>query len=305
MKTPVEVNPDAPSTLYQRVRERLGGIGPKASSTRIPTISFGILVLVVGVSLFGQYTAPYSPTSNDLPNRMMPPFFMKGGSVSHFLGTDQLGRDILSRIIMGSRVSMSVALVALALAGIAGVIVGLSAAFLVGWVGAVLMRIVDIVLPIPMIVVGLLMAILFGPTFLNVVIAIAIIASARYARIIRGEALSLMSRDFIAQARIVGCSPARIIFRHLLPNVLNTIIVMVTLQVGWSIMVESSLSFLGAGIPPPAPSWGRMVADGRDYIGDAWWLSGFPGLAIFMTVISLNLVGDWLRDRLDPKLRQL
>jgi peptide/nickel transport system permease protein len=174
-----------------------------------------------------------------------------------------------------------------------------------GRVDATLMRMTDATLSFPVILLALILAVTVGPSFANVVIAIAVILWARYARVIRGQVLTLMELDFIAQARIAGAGAWRIITRHLLPNTLNTLVVLVTLQIGYVIIVEASLSFLGAGIPPPTPAWGSMIAEGRDFVTSAWWVSCFPGLAILLVVLAFNLLGDWLRDTLDPKLRQL
>jgi peptide/nickel transport system permease protein len=183
--------------------------------------------------------------------------------------------------------------------------VGLVAGYYGGRVDAVLMRLTDATMSFPVILLALILAVTVGPSFANVVIAIAVILWARYARVIRGQVLTLMELDFIAQARIAGAGAWRVISRHLLPNTLNTLVVLVTLQIGYVIIVEASLSFLGAGIPPPTPAWGSMIAEGREFVTSAWWVSFFPGLAIMLVVLAFNLLGDWLRDTLDPKLRQL
>jgi peptide/nickel transport system permease protein len=189
-------------------------------------------------------------------------------------------------------------------AGAVGAAVGLVAGYYRGRVDVVLMRITDATLSFPIILLALILAVTVGPSFTNVIIAIAVILWARYARVIRAEVLTLMEQDFVAQARIVGCGALRLITRHLFPNTLNTLVVLLTLQIGYVIIVEASLSFLGAGIPPPTPAWGSMIADGREFITSAWWVSFFPGLAILLVVLAFNLLGDWLRDTLDPKLRQ-
>ena len=229
----------------------------------------------------------------------------EAGSWSYPLGTDKLGRDNLSRIIYGARVSLTVALVSIIAGGIVGTTLGLVAGYFGGWWDNVIMRLVDIKLSLPSILLALVLVAALGPSFATVIIVIALLLWTRYARLVRGEVLSLKHQDFVARAQVAGGSTARILFRHLFPNVVNTIIVLATLEVGQVILLESTLSFLGAGIPLPTPAWGLMVADGRVLIIDAWWVSFFPGLAIALTVLSMNLMGDWLRDRLDPKQRNV
>jgi len=267
-----------------------------------PLIFITIFVLS---ALLADFITPYPPEKMSLSARLVPPFFVAGGSWNHILGTDTLGRDLLSRMIVGGRVSLLVSLLAILLGGGIGTGIGLVAGYFGGRIDAFLMRVTDAALAFPMILIALLLNVSLGAGFATVTIAIALIIWARYARVIRGEVLSIRERDFIAQARIIGCSSARIILTHLLPNVTNTLLVLLTLQVGLVILVEASLSFLGAGIPPPTPSWGSLVADGKDYFNSAWWISLFPGLAIVLTVLSFNILGDWIRDKLDPNLRQL
>lgn len=270
-----------------------------------PIFSVTILVILVITAIVGPLLAPHDPTMPSLAYRLKPPFWQQGGSISHMLGTDSVGRDVLSRIIYGARVSLSCAILALLAGAAIGATIGLISGYFGGPVDSVLMRAADIALAFPIILFALLFAVIRGPSFTNVVVAIGLALWARYARVIRAEVLSLKQRDFIAQSRIAGCSTFRIIVRHLLPNVANTLTVLITLQIGWVIILEASLSFLGAGIPPPAPAWGSMVADGRGYLTSAWWISLFPGIAILLTVLCFNLLGDWLRDTLDPKLRQV
>jgi peptide/nickel transport system permease protein len=208
-------------------------------------------------------------------------------------------------MIYGARVSLVVGLLGLLVGGGMGAALGMIAGYAGGRVDAFLMRVADTALAFPIILFAILLVVILGGSLITVVIAIALVLWARYARVIRGEVLSLRERDFVAQARIAGCSPQRIILTHLFPNVLNTLVVLLSLQVGWVIIVEASLSFLGAGVPPPTPTWGSMIAEGRDYIASAWWVSFFPGLGILVTVLAFNLFGDWLRDALDPTMRQL
>lgn len=200
---------------------------------------------------------------------------------------------------------MMVAMFTLLLGGGMGAAIGLVAGYYGGRVDMILMRLADSTLAFPIILFGILLVVTLGGNLYNIVIAIALVLWARYARVIRGEVLSIKSRDFIDRARVVGCSTPRIVLMHIFPNTINTLLVLLTLQVGWVIIVEASLSFLGAGIPPPTPAWGAMIASGREYVDTAWWVSSFPGIAIMLTVISFNLFGDWLRDTLDPKLRNV
>jgi len=278
---------------------------PAARRRRLPVVSIAIIVVFVLVALLAPLLSLADPYEQSLRLRFRPPVWEERGSWAHPLGTDRLGRDLLTRIVWGSRVSLAVGALAVLLASTVGAAVGLVAGYYGGRVDAALMRVTDATLSFPVILLALILAVTVGPSFTNVVIAIAVILWARYARVIRGQVLALMTLDFIAQARIAGAGAWRIITRHLLPNTLNTLVVLVTLQVGYVIIVEASLSFLGAGIPPPTPAWGSMIAEGRDFVTSAWWVSLFPGVAILLVVLAFNLLGDWLRDTLDPKLRQL
>jgi peptide/nickel transport system permease protein len=225
--------------------------------------------------------------------------------MDHLLGTDKMGRDILSRIIYGARVSLAVSLVAIVVAGSIGTALGLAAGYFGGRLDTLIMRMVDISLALPTILLALVLVAAAGSSFSTVIVVIAVILWARYARQVRGETLSIKTQDFVARARVSGASHLRIMLRYIFPNVVNSLLVLATLQVGAVILLESTLSFLGAGIPRPAPAWGVMVADGRELIVVAWWVALFPGLAIMLTVLSLNLLGDWLRDHLDPKLKHV
>ena len=227
------------------------------------------------------------------------------GSTKFLLGTDVLGRDILSRIIFGARISLIVAAVTLGVGGGIGVAVGLLSGYYGGWLDELLMRLVDIILSLPLILVALVLVVAIGQSFEMIIVVLALWIWPRFARMVRGEVLQLKTLDYVALARVAGASTTRILFVHLFPGTINTLIVVATLQVGIVILVEATLSFLGAGVPPPDPAWGSMVADGRDRLVDAWWVATMPGIAILITVMSLNLFGDWLRDTLDPKLRQM
>ena len=212
---------------------------------------------------------------------------------------------MLSRIIFGARISLTIAVLSIICGGIVGTTLGLIAGYFGGLWDHIIMRSVDIKISIPSILLALILSAAMGPSYITVIIVVSLTLWTRYARLVRGEVLALRNQDFISRAQVSGCSTARILSRHLLPNVVNTIIVLATLEVGVVIILEASLSFLGAGIPPPNPAWGLMVADGRALVINAWWVSFFPGLAILLTVLSMNLLGDWLRDKLDPKLRNL
>ena len=268
----------------------------------MPLITIGIVVFA---AVFAPIIAPYSPTKQTLPDKLLPPAWQEEGTSEHLLGTDILGRDILSRLIHGARVSMIVASTALLSGGVVGGALGIVSGYVGGKVDTLIMRAVDATLAFPTILFALLLAVTMGQGVLTVVLAVTLILWARFARVTRGEVLALKNNDYIALARIHGCSSFRIMAVHIMPNVFNTFMVMLTLHVGLVILTEASLSFLGAGIPPPTPSWGQMVADGRAKVASAWWISIIPGLAITMVVIAFNVFGDWLRDRLDPKLRQL
>jgi len=273
---------------------------------QFPGVALLIIVfLLVLPGLFAEWIAPHDPIKGALSLRLKPPMWQKGGSIDHPLGTDKVGRDVLSRIIHGSRVSLRVSIEAILVAGIIGTTLGLLAGYFGGRVDAVIMRLVDIALGLPIILMALVFVAALGPSFTTVIVIITVFLWSRYARQIRGETLSIKERDFIARARVAGASHFRIMFRYILPNVVNTLIVLATLQLGFVILLESTLSFLGAGIPRPTPAWGMMVADGRELIVTAWWISMFPGLAIMLTVLSVNLLGDWLRDHLDPKLKNI
>lgn len=271
----------------------------------VALICIFVILMAVALAILAPLLTPYSPTRASLPDVLTPPFWQEGGSWAHPLGTDALGRDMLSRLIFGARISLFIAMTTILLGSVLGGAVGIISGFYGGNVDKVFMRLTDATMSLDVMILALILAATRGPGFTNIFISIGMVLWARWARVIRGEVLSLKERDFIALARIAGCSRLHIMVQHVFPNVLNTIIVLITLQVGWVIVVEAALSFIGAGTPPPIPSWGNMVADGREWINSAWWISAFPGIAIGIIVLSFNLLGDWLRDTIDPKLRQV
>jgi peptide/nickel transport system permease protein len=273
----------------------------------LPVVPLAILVPFVLIAVFANLIAPYDPTE-PIPGAKIfaPPVWMPGGSIHALLGTDFQSRDVLSRLIYGSRVSLIVGVTGTIVAGSIGTTMGILAGYLGGWVDQVIMRVTDAWLALPGLVFAIFLATMVGPSMWNIVIILGLVYWTRYARVIRGEVLSLREREFVKLAQIAGASRTRVIFRHILPNVTNTTMVLASLTIGVVIIAEASLSFLGVGVPPPQPAWGSMLSDGRSMlmVGD-WWLTVFPGLGILLAVLATQLLGDWLRVRLDPQLRNL
>ena len=269
-----------------------------------PWLSAAILLAVLIAAFVGDALAPFDPNGLDLGASFKPPFWQEDGSIEHLLGTDNLGRDVLSRIIGGANVSMVVAFYAIVFSGGIGGLIGMISGYFGGIVDAAIMRLVDIQMSIPSLALALMLAAVLSPGLSTVVIVVVISYWTWYARIIRSEVLSLKERDYVALANVAGCSTMVIFARHLLPNIMNTIFVLATLQIGQVIIFEASLSFLGLGIQMPDVSWGLMLADARAYITTAWWAITMPGIAIMLTCLASNMIGDWLRDSLDPKRRQ-
>ena len=268
-----------------------------------PISSIVILGTVAFMAIFAPLIAPYDPIVGDLHDRHIPPLLF-GGDWDHILGTDSLGRDILSRLIYGSRISMIVGIVTVVVGGGFGTFMGLVSGYAGGWVDEVIMRIVDIKFSLPLILIALALAVLLGPSFGLLLGLLSFLIWGGFARQVRAQVLHLKELEYVAAARTYGASPMRIMIKHILPNVFFVILVISSLTVGGVILAEASLSFLGAGIPPPAPAWGSMVAEGRLYISTAWWVSLIPGVMIGLLVIGTVFLGDWLRDALDPRLRQ-
>ncbi len=272
---------------------------------RSPLASLGVLIvgLVVIAALAAPLLATTDPIDQDLAVALKPPFWMADGSLQHPLGTDHLGRDVFSRLVYGAQISLTISVLAALLGAAVGVAAGLVAGYLGGRVGTVIMRVVDLNLAFPLILLALAVVALLGPNLRNLVIVMAITTWMIYARVVRGLTLTLREQEFVQAVRALGARDARIIARHVLPNVLAPVMVIWTLEVARVILMESALSFLGLGVPPPTPTWGRMLAEGRDYLSMAGWISIFPGLAIMVTVLGINFLGDGLRDLLDPRLR--
>ena len=268
----------------------------------IPIIIISALFIAAG---FADVLTSYNPEKDDLISRNIPPMWQEGGTSEHILGTDPLGRDMLTRIIHGARISLLIATIVLSIGTVIGLLVGLASGYLGGTLDEILMRIVDFTFAVPFILVALVTVIVYGQSFALVIILLTIFSWNGVARQARAETLSLKTRDYVSAARVAGASIWRIMFRHVMPGLINTVIVVTTLRLGTLILTEASLSFLGVGIPPPTPAWGVMVAEGRNYIYTEWWISFFPGLAIMLTVLAFNFLGDWFRDRFDPRLRQL
>ena len=271
----------------------------------IPAVPLTVIGGLLFIAIFANALAPFDATEVSLRDSMIPPAWDKGGTSEHWLGTDFLGRDQLSRLIFGARVSLSVSATVIVLAVTGGTLLGIISGYFAGRLDAFLMRVVDINLSFPPILIAIVMAVVFGPSFRNVVLIITFAHWARVARVIRSEALVLREQDYVTLAELAGASNMRILLKHIVPGVFPTIMVLATLEVGTVVLFEASLSFLGVGIPPPRPSWGSMVADGRGQIATGWWISLFPGLMILLLVLSFNLFGDWLRDKSDPRLQQL
>ena len=269
----------------------------------IPVLILGCIALV---AIFANLLAPHNPEIGSLTARFKPPFWETGGSTKYLLGTDQLGRDVLSRLIFGARVSMVVGFTAVIFAGAVGTTLGIISGYLGGWVDQVIMRITDTWLALPALMFAIFLAAIVGPSMWNIVIILGLVYWTRYARVIRGEVLSLKEREFVRLAIVAGCSKWTIMYRHILPNVINSAIVIGTLMLGVVIITEASLSFLGIGVPPPQAAWGLMLSDGKQSLMvGRWWLSVLPGCCIMLMVLSANVLGDWLRVKLDPQLRQL
>ncbi len=271
-----------------------------------PTIPIAILLGVLLTAIFANVIAPHNPEVGVLGDRFRPPAWQTNGTIDHLLGTDHLGRDVLSRLIFGARISVIVGLMVIIVAGVVGTGLGIISGYMGRWVDQVIMRLTDAWLALPALTFAIFLAAIIGPSATNIVIILALVYWTRYARVIRGEVLSVRERDFVRLAVVAGCSKWKIMRKHILPNVINSAIVLATLQLGQVIIAEAALSFLGVGVPPPQPAWGLLLADGKKgLMAGYWWLTVLPGSCIMLMVLSANLLGDWLRVKFDPQLRQL
>lgn len=275
----------------------------KLLKSKTGTIGLIVVSMITLIAIFAPILAPHDPAKTNAAMRLLPPMWVEKGNSSFILGTDNLGRDILSRIIYGSRVSLIVGICSVMVSGAIGVVLGLFAGYYGKWIDTVIMRVVDSFLAIPTILFMLVVLAVLGPGLGTMIFVIGITHWVTYARIVRSEVLSVKERDFVRAAKAVGSKDFRIIFTHILPNVVSSFIVISTLSVATNIILEASLSFLGLGIQPPAVSWGGMLSDGRQYLATSWWVATFPGIAITITVLSIIFLGDWLRDVLDPRLK--
>lgn len=261
-----------------------------------------IIIVVIATAFFAPKIAPHDPELVDLNNRLKPPFWMEGGTTEYPLGTDSLGRDVFSRIIFGSQKSLLVSFSSTIIASIIGVTLGMIAGYYGGVIDSVISRLGDIQLAFPLILLSIAVIAVLGTGTLNLIIVFGIANWIVYARVARGSVMSIKEREFVEAAKSIGCKDSRILLLHIFPNIFASIIVIATLSLAGVIIAESSLSFLGLGVPPPKPTWGGMLSEGRQYIYDGWWVATFPGLAIMITVLGVNLFGDGLRDAYDPKL---
>jgi peptide/nickel transport system permease protein len=303
------------------IRDRRPVVGQLRSTwmfmRRWPVIPIAVLATLIFCGVFAPVLATHDPYSGNIRSRQQPPPWLPDNMVSdvlivneevrgeHLLGTDHTGRDVFSRMLYGARISLVVAAIALLSGFVTGTTLGIVSGYSGGWIDEVITRIVDIWQALPFLMVALVCVLLFGQSTRLLLFLMVMLAWNPFVRVIRSQTLVVKNQPFVDLARVAGCSTIRILLRHILPGVINTAVVIATLSVGSLILAEAALSFLGAGVPHPTPTWGSMVSEGRGYLETAWWPTVLPGVAIFMVVMSLNFTGDWLRDRLDPRLRQL
>ena len=299
-------------TLAMDMREANASAGSRQDFRRVlrdlfknkaALLGLVILAVITASAILASVISPADPVFQEVSVRLEPPTLAGGDGRAHLLGTGHLGRDILSRLIFGARISLVIGICAVALAGTLGTLIGLVAGYRGGRIDDLCMRLTDTMLAMPFILLALAVIAVLGSSLRNIIFVLGITSWVSYARVVRAEVLTLRTREFVSAAQALGSHGGRIIFRHLLPNVLTPVIVIATLEVARMIILESALSFLGLGVQPPTPTWGGMLADGRAYLSTAWWLATFPGLCIMLSVLGINLLGDWLRDVLDPRLQ--
>ena len=285
--------PDAAGVAWRRLRRLKWGAGG--------AVCFLVIVLT---TVFAPWISPHDPVTVDIRHRVAPPAWMGGGAREHILGTDQIGRDLLSRVIWGGRVSLLVGVSAVLLSSTIGVLFGLAAGYFGAGVDWSIMTLINVMLTFPFVLLALAVIAVLGPSLPNMIVVLGVTGWPVYARVIRAETFALREREFVLAARGLGMSHARIVFRQILPNLISPIVVIATLQIAQVIILESFLSFLGLGVQPPTPAWGNMLGEGRVYMLDSWWIAAFPGLAIFVTTLVINLMGNGLRDWLDPHMKE-
>jgi len=264
----------------------------------------GVLVLIIATAVFAPLIAPYDPLAVDIRHRLSPPAWMEHGTSEHLLGTDQVGRDLLARMIYGGRVSLVVGVASVIISATIGVLLGLGAGYFGGNTDWTIMTVINVMLTFPFVLLALAVIAVLGPSLINMIFVLGVAGWPIYARVVRAETLAIREREFVLAGRALGMSHGRLVFRQILPNLVSTIVVIATLQVAQVIILESFLSFLGLGVQPPTPAWGNMLGEGRLYMLNSWWIATFPGLAIFLTTLVINLMGNALRDWLDPHLKE-
>jgi peptide/nickel transport system permease protein len=288
---PVQTSGSGQATLRRLLRLRWG------------LAAGGILLLIVASSALAPWIAPQDPLAVNIRHRLAPPAWMEGGTTQHLLGTDPVGRDLLSRMIYGGRVSLVIGVAAVILSASIGILLGLGAGYVGGGTDWTIMTIVNVMLTFPFVLLALAVIAVLGPSLVNMIIVLGVAGWPIYARVVRAEAMAIREREFVLAGRALGMSHTRIVFRQILPNLVSAIVVIATLQVAQVIILESFLSFLGLGIQPPTPAWGNMLGEGRVYMLNSWWIAAFPGLAIFVTTLAINLMGNALRDWIDPHMK--
>jgi len=280
----------------------MSDIWKQLKSSPIAMTGFIILSSLIGIAILAPLIAPLDPGAIDIRARLTPPAWADGGSMKHLLGTDNVGRDVLSRIIFGARVSLFVGVATVAIGGLIGSVLGLLAGYFRGWVETIIMRLVDIQLAFPSILLAVAIMALVGPSMLNVIFVLSLSTWAPFCRVARGQTLQVCNQEYITAAESLGLKDIPILIRHVIPNIINPLIVVASFALAANIINEASLSFLGVGVPPSTPTWGGMLGEGRNYLRIAWWVSTLPGIALMLSVYSVNMLGDWLRDYYDPRL---